>query len=91
MDRGAWRAMVHRVTKTQTRLKQLSTQACRGRRWQGEWGAYRYSNLQLFVGRGEVRQKFNEIFKPNNNKLGENPPLKCDISTTMLSNNYFLK
>ena len=25
MDRGAWRAMVHRVAKSQTRLKQLST------------------------------------------------------------------
>ena len=26
MDRAAWRAMVHRVTKSRTRLKQLSTQ-----------------------------------------------------------------
>ena len=26
MDRGAWRATVHRVTKSQTQLKQLSTQ-----------------------------------------------------------------
>ena len=25
VDRGAWRATVHRVTKNQTRLKQLST------------------------------------------------------------------
>ena len=25
MDRGAWRATVHRLTKNQTRLKQLST------------------------------------------------------------------
>ena len=24
MDRGAWRAMVHRVTESQTRLKRLS-------------------------------------------------------------------
>ena len=29
MDRGAWRTTVHRVTKSWTRLKQLSTQACR--------------------------------------------------------------
>ena len=29
MDRGAWWATVHRVTKSQTWLKQLSTQACR--------------------------------------------------------------
>ena len=27
MDRGAWRATVHRVAKSQTRLKQLSTHA----------------------------------------------------------------
>ena len=27
MDRGAWRAMVHRVAKSQTRLKGLSLQA----------------------------------------------------------------
>ena len=26
MDRGAWWAMVHRITQSQTRLKQLSTQ-----------------------------------------------------------------
>ena len=26
MDRGAWRAVVHRLTKRQTRLKQLSAQ-----------------------------------------------------------------
>ena len=30
MDRGAWGSTVHRVTKSQTRLKQLSTRA-RGR------------------------------------------------------------
>ena len=28
MDRGAWRATVHRVTKSQTCLKRLSTHAC---------------------------------------------------------------
>ena len=28
MDRGAWRATVRGVTKSQTRLKQLSTYAC---------------------------------------------------------------
>ena len=27
MDRGAWKAMVHRVTKSWTQLKQLSTLA----------------------------------------------------------------
>ena len=29
MDRGAWWATVHRVTKSQTQLKQLSMRACR--------------------------------------------------------------
>ena len=28
MDRGAWRAQVHRVAKSWTRLKQLSTHVC---------------------------------------------------------------
>ena len=32
MDRGAWRATVHRVSKSQTRLKGLSTQRCQGAR-----------------------------------------------------------
>ena len=30
MDRGAWRATVHGVAKSQTRLKQLSMHACTG-------------------------------------------------------------
>ena len=30
MDRGAWRAVVHGVAKSQTRLKQLSTYLGRG-------------------------------------------------------------
>ena len=29
MNRGAWQATVHRITKSQTRLKQLSMHACR--------------------------------------------------------------
>ena len=28
MDRGAWRAAVHRVAQSQTQLKQLSTHTC---------------------------------------------------------------
>ena len=28
MNRGAWRATLHRVTKSQTQLKQLGTRAC---------------------------------------------------------------
>ena len=28
MDRGAWRAMVHKVAKSRTRLKQLSLNEC---------------------------------------------------------------
>ena len=30
MDRGAWRATVHRVAKSRTRLKRLSTAMCIG-------------------------------------------------------------
>ena len=29
IDRGAWRATVHGVTKSQTQLKQLNTHTCR--------------------------------------------------------------
>ena len=28
MDRGAWGATIHKVAKSRTRLKQLSTRAC---------------------------------------------------------------
>ena len=34
MDRGAWQVLVHRVSKSQTRLKQLSTHRGVG---YGEW------------------------------------------------------
>ena len=37
MDRGAWRALVYRVAKSWTQLKQLSTQGCQ--------------NLNLFISR----------------------------------------
>ena len=30
MDKGAWQAIVHRVTKSQTQIEQLSMQACIG-------------------------------------------------------------
>ena len=33
MDRGAWRAIVHGITKSWTRLRQLSTQA----HWEAKW------------------------------------------------------
>ena len=33
MDRGVWQATVHRVTKSQTRLKQHSMHACPWDRW----------------------------------------------------------
>ena len=41
VDRGAWRAIVHRVTKSQTRPKQLSTHS----RWCAKlwnWGIYQH-------------------------------------------------
>ena len=34
MDRGAWQAAVHRVTKSRTRLKQLRTHANRKRQYE---------------------------------------------------------
>ena len=32
MDRGAWRVTVHRIAKSQTRLRRLSTRACTERK-----------------------------------------------------------
>jgi len=37
MDRGAWWAMVHRVSKSRTRLKQLSMHACTWIREGSSW------------------------------------------------------
>ena len=39
MDRGAWRATVHRVTKSQTRLKQLSTRRRVERAFSSPWSS----------------------------------------------------
>ena len=50
MDKGAWRAIVHRVTKSQTRLKQLSVQAvlvCRSRKPLPWWLGGQNSALPL--------------------------------------------
>ena len=33
MDRGIWRAIVHKITKSQTQLKWFSTQACADLNW----------------------------------------------------------
>ena len=38
LDRGAWRATVHRVAKSQTQLKQLSSHACSHSRMQDTSG-----------------------------------------------------
>ena len=38
MDRGAWQATVHRVAKSQTQLKQLSSHACSHSRMQDTSG-----------------------------------------------------
>ena len=32
-DRGAWQAIVHRVAKSRTRLKQISTHTCKGTKY----------------------------------------------------------
>ena len=51
MDRGAWQAMVHRVTKSLTRLKQLSTQHAdvSFSTWCWRWGQRIVSTLRLFT------------------------------------------
>ena len=43
VDRGAWWAAVHRITKSQTRLKRLSMQACIG---EGNGYPLQYSCLE---------------------------------------------
>ena len=43
MDRGAWRAAVHGVTQSQTRLKRLSMYACTG---EGNGNPLQYSCLE---------------------------------------------
>ena len=43
MDRGAWRAAVHRVAQSQTRLKRLSMYACLG---EGNSNLLQYSGLE---------------------------------------------
>jgi len=48
LDRGVWRVTVHRVTKSQTQLKQLSTHACT-LRISVDWK--RQSLLEGFVGK----------------------------------------
>ena len=42
MDRGAWRATVHKVTKSQTRPKRLSTDA-----W--DWGSFLFCDPTSFI------------------------------------------
>ena len=43
MDRGAWKATVHRVAKSQTQLKQLGMYACIG---EGNGNPLQYSCLE---------------------------------------------
>ena len=43
MDRGAWKAAVHRVTQSWTRLKRLSKHACIG---EGNGNLLQYSCLE---------------------------------------------
>ena len=38
-DRGAWWALVHRVAKSRTRLKRLSTHRAQRLGWRHLWGA----------------------------------------------------
>ena len=44
MDRGSWRATVHRVPKNQTQLKRMSTNACLGRNPRKALGSFGKGN-----------------------------------------------
>ena len=53
MDRGTWQAMVHRVTKSQTKLKQLSTHAPDMSLKKGEW----VGSSRIWAGGGKEIQE----------------------------------
>ena len=49
MDRGAWRATVRGVTKSQTRLKQRGTQACTQKQRMKDLDSGQKVNISLWV------------------------------------------
>ena len=49
MDRGAWWTTVHRVTKSQTQLKQLRTHACMSQNWSSRVHFLRYPASPFYV------------------------------------------
>ena len=59
MDRGAWRAAVHRVAKSQTRLKQLSKQAHTPE-----------TNVILHVNYNSLQSKMEKLYTVSKNKTG---------------------
>ena len=48
MDRGAWWATVHRMAKSKTQLKQLSTQTCSGQLFRNPEFVFLMESLYLF-------------------------------------------
>ena len=69
MDRGAWRANVHGVTKNQTQLKPLSTHECEKRPGHWQEGNYWVSQKNFFLQKtqtnffGQHNEKDNQNFK----------------------------
>ena len=49
MDRGAWQATVHRVTKSQTQLKQLSTHTSEHISWGWFWFCHGSAQTKVLV------------------------------------------
>ena len=48
INRGTWWVTVHRVTKSQTQLKQLSTQTCSGQLFRNPEFVFLMESLYLF-------------------------------------------
>ena len=73
MDRGAWQAIVHRVAKSRTLLKQLSTNACM--KINHHWGTsvfvagfillelifYTHTSLPLIFGSSKVEKSLSLV------------------------------
>ena len=69
-DRGAWWAMVHRVTKSQIGLKWLGTHACKLIRTQ--WDLLYFSSLKISLFMWNVANRFPK-YPPGMEQLAQNP------------------
>ena len=64
-NRGAWQATVHRVTKSQTGLKRLSSSSSSSRAYRGEGNGdpHQYSSLENLMDRGAWRATVHGVTK----------------------------